>query len=55
MKAATYANVRTTNAAKKGMANAFRVSYASGTVMGLTALVLVFSDCHSSFFLWTLR
>ena len=35
MKAATYANVRTTEAAKKGMANAFRVSYASGTVMGL--------------------
>jgi K(+)-stimulated pyrophosphate-energized sodium pump len=35
MKAATYANVRTTQAAKKGMANAFRVSYASGTVMGL--------------------
>jgi len=35
MKAATYANARTTQAAKKGMANAFRVSYASGTVMGL--------------------
>jgi K(+)-stimulated pyrophosphate-energized sodium pump len=35
MTAATYANVRTTQAAKKGMANAFRVSYASGTVMGL--------------------
>ena len=38
MKAATYANVRTTHAAKKGMANAFRVSYASGTVMGLTVV-----------------
>jgi K(+)-stimulated pyrophosphate-energized sodium pump len=38
MKAATYANVRTTQAAKKGMANAFRVSYASGTVMGLTVV-----------------
>ncbi|MDD1710038.1 MAG: sodium-translocating pyrophosphatase [Methanoregulaceae archaeon] len=38
MTAATYANVRTTQAAKKGMANAFRVSYASGTVMGLTVV-----------------
>ena len=40
MKAATYANVRTTNAAKKGMANAFRVSYSSGTVMGLIVVGL---------------
>jgi len=38
MKAATYANVRTTHAAKKGMAHAFRVSYGSGTVMGLTVV-----------------
>jgi K(+)-stimulated pyrophosphate-energized sodium pump len=38
MTAATYANVRTTQAAKRGMANAFRVSYASGTVMGLTVV-----------------
>jgi K(+)-stimulated pyrophosphate-energized sodium pump len=38
MSAATYANVRTTNAAKEGMAKAFRVSYASGTVMGLVVV-----------------
>ena len=38
MKAATYANVRTTHAAKTGMAHAFRVSYGSGTVMGLTVV-----------------
>ncbi|HON80710.1 MAG TPA: sodium-translocating pyrophosphatase [Methanoregulaceae archaeon] len=40
MKAATYANVRTTNAARQGMANAFRVSYSSGTVMGLVVVGL---------------
>ncbi len=40
MSAATHANVRTTEAAKKGMANAFRVSYASGTVMGLVVVGL---------------
>jgi K(+)-stimulated pyrophosphate-energized sodium pump len=40
MSAATHANVRTTQAAKKGIANAFRVSYASGTVMGLTVVGL---------------
>jgi K(+)-stimulated pyrophosphate-energized sodium pump len=38
MTAATYANVRTTQSAKQGMAKAFRVSYASGTVMGLTVV-----------------
>jgi K(+)-stimulated pyrophosphate-energized sodium pump len=40
MKAATYANVRTTNAAKTGMANAFRVSYSSGMVMGMIVVGL---------------
>ncbi|MDD1673155.1 MAG: sodium-translocating pyrophosphatase [Methanomicrobiales archaeon] len=40
MRAATYANVRTTNAARRGMAEAFRVSFASGTVMGLTVVGL---------------
>jgi len=40
MSAATMANVRTTNAAREGMARAFRVSYASGTVMGLTVVGL---------------
>jgi K(+)-stimulated pyrophosphate-energized sodium pump len=40
MSAATHANVRTTNAAKRGMAEAFRISFASGTVMGLTVVGL---------------
>ncbi|MCX6693647.1 MAG: sodium-translocating pyrophosphatase [Methanomicrobiales archaeon] len=40
MSTATYANVRTTNAAKQGMAAAFKVSFASGTVMGLTVVGL---------------
>jgi len=40
MSAATAANVRTTNAARRGMAEAFRVSFSSGTVMGLTVVGL---------------
>ncbi|MDD1679273.1 MAG: sodium-translocating pyrophosphatase [Methanomicrobiales archaeon] len=40
MSAATRANVRTTNAAKRGMAAAFRVSFSSGMVMGLTVVGL---------------
>jgi K(+)-stimulated pyrophosphate-energized sodium pump len=40
MSAATLANVRTTAAAKKGMGEAFRVSYTSGAVMGLTVVGL---------------
>jgi K(+)-stimulated pyrophosphate-energized sodium pump len=40
MSAATYANVRTTNAARRGMAEAFRISYASRTVMGLVVVGL---------------
>jgi K(+)-stimulated pyrophosphate-energized sodium pump len=40
MNAATRANVRTTNAAKRGMADAFRVSFSSGMVMGLTVVGL---------------
>lgn len=38
MSAATYANVRTTNAARRGMGEAFRVSFASGTVMGFVVV-----------------
>lgn len=37
---ATYANVRTTNAATRGIAEAFRVSFASGTVMGMSVVGL---------------
>ncbi len=40
MSAATMANVRTTNAAREGMAKAFRVSFSSGMVMGLTVVGL---------------
>jgi len=40
MTAATMANVRTTHAAKTGMAAAFRVSFSSGMVMGLTVVGL---------------
>jgi len=40
MIAATMANVRTTHAAKEGMAKAFRVSFSSGMVMGLTVVGL---------------
>jgi len=40
MTAATMANVRTTHAAKEGMAKAFHVSFSSGMVMGLTVVGL---------------
>ncbi len=40
MHSATYANVRTTYAARNGMASAFRVSFSSGMVMGLTVVGL---------------
>lgn len=37
---ATNANVRTTNAARKGISGAFRVSFSSGSVMGMTVVGL---------------
>ncbi|NLZ29397.1 MAG: sodium-translocating pyrophosphatase [Methanomicrobiales archaeon] len=37
---ATAANVRTTNAARRGITDAFRVSFASGTVMGMAVVGL---------------
>ena len=40
MTAATLANVRTTNAAREGIAKAFHVSFSSGMVMGLTVVGL---------------
>jgi len=51
MSAATHANVRTTHAAKLGMANAFRVSYASGTVMGLIVVGLGLLGLSSLFYI----
>ncbi|KQC10841.1 MAG: potassium transporter [Methanolinea sp. SDB] len=40
MNSATRANVRTTNAARQGMAAAFKVSFSSGMVMGLSVVGL---------------
>ena len=40
MSIATSANVRTANAAKKGLKEAFRVAFSSGIVMGLTTSLL---------------
>jgi K(+)-stimulated pyrophosphate-energized sodium pump len=40
MQSATKANVRTTNAAKRGIADAVRVSFASGSVMGMSVVGL---------------
>ncbi|HRX32741.1 MAG TPA: sodium-translocating pyrophosphatase [Methanoregulaceae archaeon] len=40
MNSATSANVRTTNAARQGMAAAFKVSFSSGMVMGLSVVGL---------------
>ena len=37
---ATAANVRTTNAARKGISGAFRISFASGSVMGMAVVGL---------------
>jgi K(+)-stimulated pyrophosphate-energized sodium pump len=51
MSAATRANVRTTNAAKRGMADAFKVSFSSGMVMGLTVVGLGLLGLSVMFFL----
>ncbi|MDO8842510.1 MAG: sodium-translocating pyrophosphatase [Methanocalculus sp.] len=40
MHTATAANVRTTNAARRGIAEAFRVSFSSGSVMGMAVVGL---------------
>ncbi|MDD3912717.1 MAG: sodium/proton-translocating pyrophosphatase, partial [Methanocorpusculum sp.] len=40
MHSATKANVRTTNAAKRGIADAVKVSFASGSVMGMSVVGL---------------
>ncbi len=51
MTAATMANVRTTNAARTGMAAAFRVSFSSGMVMGLTVVGLGLLGLSAVFFI----
>jgi K(+)-stimulated pyrophosphate-energized sodium pump len=51
MNAATRANVRTTNAARRGMAAAFKVSFSSGMVMGLTVVGLGLFGLSSMFYL----
>jgi K(+)-stimulated pyrophosphate-energized sodium pump len=53
MFSATKANVRTTNAARNGMAAAFRVSFSSGMVMGLTVVGLGMMGLSLMFFLMT--
>ncbi|MDD4254723.1 MAG: sodium-translocating pyrophosphatase [Methanofollis sp.] len=40
MYTATHANVRTTNAARRGITEAFKVSFASGSVMGMSVVGL---------------
>ena len=53
MFSATKANVRTTNAARNGMAAAFKVSFSSGMVMGLTVVGLGMMGLSLMFFLMT--
>ena len=51
MYSATLANVRTTFAAREGMAKAFKVSFSSGMVMGLTVVGLGMLGLSSMYFL----
>lgn len=53
MYSATFANVRTTNAARQGMASAFKVSFSSGMVMGLTVVGLGMMGLSLMFFTMT--
>lgn len=53
MYSATKANVRTTYAARNGMAAAFKVSFSSGMVMGLTVVGLGMMGLSGMFFLMT--
>jgi K(+)-stimulated pyrophosphate-energized sodium pump len=46
-----YANVRTTNAAKKGLNSALRVAFNSGTVMGLSVVGIVLFDISLWYFI----
>ncbi|MGV8982088.1 sodium-translocating pyrophosphatase [Clostridium sp.] len=51
MKIATYANVRTTNAAGKSLNSALKVAFSSGAVMGLTVVGLGLLDISIWYFL----
>jgi K(+)-stimulated pyrophosphate-energized sodium pump len=51
MKIATYANVRTTNAAKNSLNRALRVAFSSGAVMGLTVVGLGLLDISIWYYL----
>jgi len=53
MFSATKANVRTTFAARNGMASAFKVSFSSGMVMGLTVVGLGMMGLSGMYFLMT--
>ena len=53
MYSATKANVRTTYAARNGMASAFSVSFSSGMVMGLTVVGLGMMGLSGMYFLMT--
>ena len=53
MFSATKANVRTTFAAREGMAKAFKVSFSSGMVMGLTVVGLGMLGLSGMYFLMT--
>jgi len=53
MYSATKANVRTTFAAREGMASAFKVSFSSGMVMGLTVVGLGMLGLSGMYFLMT--
>lgn len=51
MKIATYANVRTTNAARTGLNKALRIAFSSGAVMGLTVVGLGLLDISIWYYL----
>jgi K(+)-stimulated pyrophosphate-energized sodium pump len=51
MMISSYANVRTTNAAKKGLNPALRVAFNSGTVMGLSVVGIVLFDISLWYFI----
>jgi len=51
MMVSSYANVRTTNAAKRGLNPALRVAFNSGTVMGLAVVGIVLFDISLWYFI----
>lgn len=51
MMVSSYANVRTTNAAKKGLNSALNIAFSSGTVMGLAVVGIVLFDVSLWYFI----